>query len=98
MIFIKGRHYAYKSTAARLSFFTSRRDYYSALAEVLPKAQKRILIVDWSFDDRIRLIRDRDTSSSGPELGERLLSIARENPSIRIDLCIWKPPSLFAAD
>jgi len=98
MIFTKDSHYAYKSVASRLSFFTSSRDYYSALAEVLPQAQTRILTVGWSFDDRIRLIRDRATGSSGPELGKLLLSIARENPSVRIDLCIWKPPSLFAAD
>ncbi|WP_319478561.1 VTT domain-containing protein [Marispirochaeta aestuarii] len=98
MTFTQDRHYAYTSTAARLSFFTSSRDYYSVLAEVLPKAQKRILIVGWSFDDRIRLVRDRDTGPSGPELGDLLLSIAKEKPSIRVDLCIWKPPSLFAAD
>ena len=98
MIFTKDRHYAYKSTASRLSFFTCSRDYFSSLAGVFPKAQKRILIVGWSFDDRIRLIRDNDTGPTGPELGDLLLFIAREKPSVRIDLCIWKPPSLFAAD
>ncbi|WP_319560146.1 VTT domain-containing protein [Marispirochaeta sp.] len=98
MTFKQDLHYEYISTASRLSFFTSSGAYYSALADILPRARRRILIVGWSFDDRIHLLRNKDTGPTGPELGDLLISAAEKNTSLQITLCIWKPPSLFAAD
>ncbi|MDA3900205.1 MAG: VTT domain-containing protein [Spirochaetes bacterium] len=97
MIYKQNLHYEYSSTASRLSFFTYSGAYYSALADILPQARHRILIVGWSFDDRIHLLRDKNTDSAKMELGELLISAAKENPSLQITLCIWKPPSLFSA-
>ena len=41
--------------AERLGFIVDAADYYRALKDVLPKAEKTVWIIGWDFDPDIRL-------------------------------------------
>lgn len=94
----QGIHYAYRSRARELAVFTESASYFSALRNAINCAERRILIVGWSLDDRIRLVRGDADSVDERSLGEFLVDRARENPDLRIQLRIWQAPAVFAAD
>lgn len=97
--FEQGRHYTHRSLAHSLAFIPDSASYYAALADVFPRAQHRILIVGWGFDDRIRLVRSNnpDSSDSG-SLGELLTRLAERHPNLQIQVCAWRSPVVFSAD
>ena len=95
MSYSESRHFQYRSRAERLAFFLDSAAYYAALAGLIPRAERKILIVGWSFDDRIRLCPDDE---GGQTIGDLLVSAAAARPTLQVELCIWKPPSLFSAD
>ena len=72
------RQYQYRSRAGRLAFFLDSASYYAALAGLIPRAKRRILIVGWSFDDRIQLCPE---DGNGPTVGDLLISAADERPA-----------------
>lgn len=80
----------------KIRFFTTSADYYEALATAIPRARRRILIVGWSFDDRIFLSREH--SREGTNLGNFILGCAREHPDVEIQIRIWDAPPVFGAD
>ncbi len=104
----QGTHYAYRSRAQELAVFSESAAYFAAVSDAITRAQRRILIVGWSLDDRIRLLRDDPAgtgsasraadSVQGRSLGELLVDRAREHPDLRIQLRIWQAPAVFAAD
>lgn len=81
-----------KIHADRLSFLTDSAAYYAALDDVFRRARKGITIVGWSFDDRVRLVRDT------PTVGELLVSRCRENRDLTVDIAVWDAPAVFPAD
>ena len=80
----------------RLRFLTTSAEYYEALAACLAKAQHRILIVGWSFDDRVVLTRDAERPRKS--VGDLLLECAARRPELLIQLRIWEAPPMFGAD
>ena len=80
----------------QLRFFTTSEDYFSVLAESLPRAKKQILIVGWSFDDRV--VMNRGNGHPHPSIGDLLLEHAASHPEILIQLRIWDAPPVFGAD
>ncbi|MFW5827438.1 MAG: VTT domain-containing protein [Alkalispirochaeta sp.] len=92
---VQDTHYASRGRAHELAVFIDSASYFSALYTAIAAAERRILIVGWSLDDRIRLVRG---GADERTLGELLVHRARENPSLRIQLRIWQAPAVFAAD
>lgn len=104
----EGTHYAYRSRAQELAVFSESAAYFAAVSDAISRAQRRVLIVGWSLDDRIRLLRD-DPAGTGSvsraadsvqdrSLGEHVMDRAQEHPALRIQLRIWQAPAVFAAD
>ncbi len=84
----------------QISFLTLSADYYEALAEILVHAKERVLIVGWSFDDRVVLSRESEhhTGSEPCSVGTLLVDCANRNPDLHIDIRIWGAPPVFGAD
>ncbi|TVQ25472.1 MAG: hypothetical protein EA383_08235 [Spirochaetaceae bacterium] len=89
-----------ETSGNQISFLTLSTDYYEALEAVLVHAKGRVLIVGWSFDDRVVLSRhDEHASGSEPRsVGALLVDCARRNPDLHIDIRIWDAPPVFGAD
>ncbi|MFP4210091.1 MAG: phospholipase D-like domain-containing protein [Alkalispirochaeta sp.] len=98
----EGTHYTSRTRAGRLALISSSEEYFRLLDRAITAAKRRILVVGWSFDDRIVLVRDNaeslDIEPSGCSLGELLVQRARQNPELRIQLRIWRAPAVFGAD
>ncbi|MFW5693835.1 MAG: VTT domain-containing protein [Alkalispirochaeta sp.] len=90
----EGTHYRDRTHATQLSLLTSSAEYFAAVQYGIHHAARRILIVGWSIDDRIRLVRDAPDQS----LGELLVNRARENRNLHIQIRIWEAPAVFGAD
>ena len=77
---------AWRSDAAKkLGFIVDGADYYLAIKDVLPKAEKSIWIIGWDFDPDIRL----DPRNSNETLGAFLFSLAEAKPDLEIRILIW---------
>jgi phospholipase D1/2 len=87
-------HYSRKAGGTDVSLLAGSEEYFSVLSRGINEAERRILIVGWSLDDRVRLRRDDES----PSVGELLVARARANPGLRIQLRIWQAPAVFAAD
>ncbi|MFN2311878.1 MAG: VTT domain-containing protein [Spirochaetia bacterium] len=97
------KHYTHRNQAESLSFFPDSASYYAALSNVFTRAQHRILIVGWGVDDRIYLVRSTtpsgsDSATGSLSLGELLIQLAEDRPSLQIQLCAWRSPAFFSAD
>lgn len=97
-LFEAGVHYTARARADTLAFFLDSAAYYGALADVIPRARRRVLIVGWCFDDRIRLVRDEDDGGVARSVGEMLIAAARANPELSVQLVLWKAPPFFSGD
>ena len=77
--------------AARVAFLVDNEAYFNALAEILPKAQRSIYLLGWSFDPRTRLKPDGFDGPDDPdEIGRILVELSRRRPELDIRLLIWK--------
>ncbi|MDA3948288.1 MAG: VTT domain-containing protein [Spirochaeta sp.] len=96
--FQQDTHFTRRAVAEHLGLFTNSAAYYAALDDIIPRVTRHLLIVGWSFDDRVTLRRDATDSDAHPSAGERSLTLAANNPDVRVDLCVWDAPSVFPAD
>ena len=79
--------------ANRASVIVDACDYYRVIRDAMLQAKKRILIVGWDFDPRIRL--DRTANANGREtLGSFLLDLARTKPDVPILILKWNVGAL----
>jgi phosphatidylserine/phosphatidylglycerophosphate/cardiolipin synthase-like enzyme len=77
----------------RLGLVVDAGPYYAALAEVLPKARQRIIVIAWDFDSTIRL-RPEDSDET---LGGLLRRLVEENPRLDVYILVWRG-SIFYGD
>lgn len=78
--------------AERLGFIVDGADYYLALKDVLPRAEKTIWIIGWDFDPDIRL----DPKNSGEKLGDFLLSLVEARPDLEIRILVWAMGPIYS--
>lgn len=84
---------AWRSDAAKkLGFIIDGADYYLAIKDVLPKAEKSIWIIGWDFDPDIRL----DPRNSEETLGAFLLSLAEAKPDLEIRILVWAMGPIYS--
>lgn len=79
-----------------MAFLIDAQSYFAAVTEAFARAERRIVIVGWDFDSRIRLKGD-EADSTASTLGEYLRALVREKPGLEIHLLIWRN-SLFYAN
>jgi phospholipase D1/2 len=78
--------------ADRLGFIVDGADYYLALKDVLPRAQKTIWIIGWDFDPDIRL----DPKHDQEKLGEFLRSLVTARPELEIRILVWAMGPIYS--
>jgi phosphatidylserine/phosphatidylglycerophosphate/cardiolipin synthase-like enzyme len=78
--------------AERLGFIVDAADYYLALKDVLPRAEKSIWIIGWDFDPDIKL----DPKNSEETLGAFLLSLVEARPDLEIRILVWAMGPIYS--
>ncbi|HWE45314.1 MAG TPA: phospholipase D-like domain-containing protein [Caulobacteraceae bacterium] len=78
--------------AGRFAVLMENAAYFETLAQVLPRAQRSILLLGWQFDPRTRLDPEGPAHERGTEIGHLLRRIVRDNPELKVRLLIWRMP------
>jgi phosphatidylserine/phosphatidylglycerophosphate/cardiolipin synthase-like enzyme len=73
--------------ADKASVIIDAADYYHHVHEAMTRAEKRILIIGWDFDVRIKL--EPKEGHKSESLGEFFLKLARARPERSIDVLKW---------
>ncbi|NIQ95097.1 MAG: hypothetical protein GWO11_05185, partial [Desulfuromonadales bacterium] len=94
--FHPGRNCWRRCDAERVHFLIDGEAYFSALADVLEKAEKSVYIVGWDIDSRIRLRRGSDDAKE--TLRDILNRIAGEQPDLEIHMLNWDFAMLYALE
>lgn len=74
------------SSAARARILIDGAEYFAALEGALRCARRRITILGWAFDARIRLRPDVEGSKT---LGEILREQVEANPELEVRVLVW---------
>ncbi|MFY9512096.1 MAG: phospholipase, partial [Rubrivivax sp.] len=74
--------------ASRASVIIDAADYFAALRSSMLKARRRIMLVGWDFDARIRIAPD-DHDGAPPTIGRFISWLARRNPQLQIHVLRW---------
>jgi phospholipase D1/2 len=94
-----GRNCWRLAIADRLAVVVDAEEYFRALTETLPKAERSILIVGWEFDSRTRLLRGAPRIGSEPnEIGMLLDHLAHTRPWLDIRVLIWDSALIYAVN
>jgi phosphatidylserine/phosphatidylglycerophosphate/cardiolipin synthase-like enzyme len=83
------------ATAERASVLVDGAEYFAALEGALRRAKRRVLIVGWDFDGRIRLRPDLAEDQS-PPLGDLLRSLVEANDELEVKILVWSVAVLHA--
>ena len=75
-------------TATRASVIVDADDYFNVARASMLKARKRIVLIGWDFDARIRLGRSNDDGA--PEkVGDFIYWLVQQNPELEVFLLRW---------
>ena len=75
-------------TATRASVIVDADDYFNVARAAMLKARKRIVLIGWDFDARIRLGRSNDDGA--PEkVGDFIYWLVQQNPELEVFLLRW---------
>lgn len=75
--------------AQRAAIIVDACDYYHVVREAMERARRRILIVGWDFDPRIKLDRLGGRDQDDVTLGAFLLDLAKRKPDVSILILKW---------
>lgn len=81
----------------RMAFLVDAQSYFAAIAEAFALARRRIIILGWDFDSRVRFTAD-DSAGSQSTLGEYLRALVEGNPRIDIHILIWRNSLFYASN
>jgi phosphatidylserine/phosphatidylglycerophosphate/cardiolipin synthase-like enzyme len=77
---------ALQATAEKAAVLVDGAAYFAALADALPRASRRIVIVGWDFDAGITLTPDRPGSLP---LGRLLRGLVEATPELEVNILVW---------
>jgi len=84
--------------ADRLSVIVDADHYFGVAREAFLQARKRIMLVGWDFDARIRLVGSTTAPGEGPEtVGDFLYWLIERNPELELYLLRWDVGALKTA-
>ena len=84
-----GRNCWRTARAERAAFVVDACDYFRIARQAMLNARHRILLIGWDFDARITLERPEDGGHDGETLGSFLLTLAKRNRALSIDILKW---------
>ena len=64
-------------------------DYFRHAREAMGKARRRIMLIGWDFDARIRLDPEDGSADGQQPLGEFLYGLVQRNPELDVFLLRW---------
>ncbi|WP_081866218.1 phospholipase D-like domain-containing protein [Blastococcus sp. URHD0036] len=75
--------------ADRYAVFVDAADYFATLKQALLGARRRVLLIGWDFDPRIRMDPRAGGRSRDDRLGRVLEEAVRANPELHIGVLMW---------
>jgi phosphatidylserine/phosphatidylglycerophosphate/cardiolipin synthase-like enzyme len=75
--------------AARMRVIVDADDYFRAARAAMLKARKRIMLIGWDFDARIRLVPDGHAPGEPAAVGQFILWLVEHNPELEVFLLRW---------
>ena len=77
-----------RAHADKATLVVDAEDYFRLAARMMRMARRRITMIGWDFDTRIRLEQEGPKGAT-PTLGEFLLEVARDRPELDIRVLRW---------
>ena len=87
-LFEPGRNCWRMARADKAAVIVDACDYYRVIRQAMLEAKKRILIIGWDFDPRIKLDRTGE-GNEDETLGDFLLGLPKRNPELEILILKW---------
>ncbi len=75
--------------ATRLSVVIDAEDYFAAARAAMLQAKRRIMLIGWDFDSRIRLGGPKGGPDAPDKIGEFILWLVNRNPDLNVYLLRW---------
>ena len=75
--------------ARRVAVIVDAADYFAAVKSSILQAKRRVILVGWDFDVRIRLDPDQRKTSGPDKLGKFLNWVVAERPELEIFVLKW---------
>ncbi len=75
--------------AQRLTFIVDAADYFRHAKSAMLQARRRIMLIGWDFDTRIKFEPDGRTLDGPNRLGAFLKWLLEQNPDLDIHLLKW---------
>lgn len=76
--------------ATQMSVIVDAEDYFRFAHAAMLKARKRILLIGWDFDARIRLLPDEEAQGGAPAtIGDFIYWLVQERPELEVFLLRW---------
>ncbi|NJC34243.1 phosphatidylserine/phosphatidylglycerophosphate/cardiolipin synthase-like enzyme [Sphingomonas jejuensis] len=75
--------------AERMSVIVDAEDYFRRARSAMLDAKKRIMLIGWDFDARIRLVQGRPADGGPAKVGDFIYWLVQRNPELEIYLLRW---------
>jgi phosphatidylserine/phosphatidylglycerophosphate/cardiolipin synthase-like enzyme/uncharacterized membrane protein YdjX (TVP38/TMEM64 family) len=88
------------ATTRRAAVLIDAATYFGALRESLLLARRRVFLVGWDVDSRMRLVGPSGKADDGypEELGPFLVELVTRRPELRINIVLWDYSMLYALE
>lgn len=90
-----GKNCWLKARADRASFLVDGQSYFAVLADAMRGARRRIVILAWDFDRRMRLQPDTHPDLT---IQDFLIQLLDANPALTVHLLLWRNSIWYAGD
>jgi len=75
--------------ASRMSVIIDADDYFRNARSAMLKAKRRIMLIGWDFDARIRLVQEAVDPGEPATVGEFIYWLVKRNPALEVHLLRW---------
>jgi phosphatidylserine/phosphatidylglycerophosphate/cardiolipin synthase-like enzyme len=82
--------------ADQVRLIVDAADYFALVRQAMMAAEKRIMLIGWDFDARVRIGPHKDPSGAPATIGRFVLWLARHKPELQVYLLRWDVGALKA--
>jgi len=93
-----GRNCWRVTRANRAAFLIDGEAHFSAFQQAAAQARKRIMILGWDVDSRMRLVRGERVDDFPAELGDFLFALLKRRKELHIYILTWEFAMIYAFD